>query len=87
MLAGMSLSTSENGISLMKSFEIVYPKKTNPKSLVHRFVTCESVEEAIRTIYPYSQKIVWKRKSVDFTYDEYLVDNVLVMVYGEKNVN
>ncbi len=69
----------------MKSFEIVYPKKTNPKSLVHRFVTCESVEDAIRTIYPFSSNIKWKRKSPDCTYDEYLVDNISVMVYGGKN--
>ena len=69
----------------MKSFKIVYPKKTNPKSLVYRFVTRESVEDAIRTIYPFSNNIKWKRKSPDCTYDEYLVDSVLVMVYGEKN--
>lgn len=54
--------------------------------MVHRFVSSATVEEAIRTIYPYSQNIKWKRKSSDCTYDEYLVDNVLVMVYGEKNV-
>lgn len=70
----------------MKSFEIVYPKKTNPKSLVHRFVTCESVEDAIRTVYPFSNNIKWKRKSKDCSYDEYLVDNILILVYEGKNV-
>lgn len=71
----------------MKSFRIVYPKKTNPKSLVNRFVTCESAEQAIKTIYPFSNNIKWKRKSTDFSHDEYLVDNILVMVYGEENVS
>lgn len=70
----------------MKSFLIVYPKKSNPKSLVRRFVSTNSVEEAIKTIYPNANNIKWKRKSEDFSHDEYLVEGILILVYGDSNV-